>query len=319
MISIITPSYNAGSLIFETYRSLEKQTFRDFEWIIVNDHSTDQTRKHIEKIQEEASFRLVAIHNPRNRGQAFSKNEGLKAAQGDLIRFLDADDLLAKNLLALQYNAILKAANDQTIIYSPTVYLTPEGKLEPNLSYSKFGDKKDLLPSFLVTPFFHHSGCLFHRSQLEETGGFDDTLVTDEDGWLILKLMLLGYEFKLEEGSSFIYRQHRLTKRVSINDKAEKWDSRFKVCFLFEQLADQVGKLDQYRSPLAQRIDQLASRFYFIEPKKARFYLEEAQRIAPGYIPKQGRSYQTIRELLGVPAAEKLRAAFSSLRNQLRP
>ena len=86
--------------------SLQNQTFKDFEWIIVDDCSDDLNKALFRKIKNDAGFSVFIISNPINYKQAKSKNIGLKYANGRYVKFLDADDLIDVDHLENQYNSI---------------------------------------------------------------------------------------------------------------------------------------------------------------------------------------------------------------------
>ncbi len=91
-ISIITPAYNADRYIAETIKSVQKQTFNDWEMLIVDDCSIDDTYKVACGFAEKDS-RIRIIQHKRNSGVASARNTALDAAKGDYIAFLDSDDM----------------------------------------------------------------------------------------------------------------------------------------------------------------------------------------------------------------------------------
>lgn len=96
MISIITPTYNRALLVQQTIQSIMKQRYTNWELILVDDGSTDNTEKAIQPYLADSRIRYVKKHNS---GQADSLNEGAKLAQGDFITFLDSDDEAYPNWL----------------------------------------------------------------------------------------------------------------------------------------------------------------------------------------------------------------------------
>lgn len=106
-ISVIVPAYNAASTIKRTIDSILNQTYYDFELIVINDGSTDDTEKVVLSVQD---IRVKLI-SKENGGIAHTRNFGLKQASGELIAFLDADDWMEPNALEMlvktmeKYNA----------------------------------------------------------------------------------------------------------------------------------------------------------------------------------------------------------------------
>lgn len=91
LISVFTPTYNRATLLHRVFESLEQQTFRDFEWIVLDDGSTDDTTSVLEAFRQRATFPIKTISR-RNRGKAQSINEGLFLADGELFICFDSDD-----------------------------------------------------------------------------------------------------------------------------------------------------------------------------------------------------------------------------------
>lgn len=107
-ISIITPAYNAEQYIAETIKSVQNQTFSDWEMIIVDDCSTDDTYKLSYSFSEKDN-RIKIIQHEKNCGVAAARNTALDAAKGDYIAFLDSDDMwmpekLEKQLAFMENN-----------------------------------------------------------------------------------------------------------------------------------------------------------------------------------------------------------------------
>lgn len=97
IVSIVTPAYNASRHIAETIRSVRDQSYEDWEWIIVDDGSTDDTREIIAR--EIADSVRVRVYEQENKGVSAARNRGLEAARGRYLALLDADDLwLPENL-----------------------------------------------------------------------------------------------------------------------------------------------------------------------------------------------------------------------------
>ncbi len=92
LVSIITPSWNVAPLIGETIASVQAQTFTDWELLIADDCSTDQTAAVVES-HAASDPRIKLIRQPRNGGPALARQAAIEQAQGRFIAFLDSDDL----------------------------------------------------------------------------------------------------------------------------------------------------------------------------------------------------------------------------------
>ncbi len=89
--TVFTPTYNRATLLPRVYECLEKQTYRDFEWVVVDDGSTDNTEEVIKGLQNKASFPIRYVAKP-NGGKPTAVNRGAKEAQGFFFAILDSDD-----------------------------------------------------------------------------------------------------------------------------------------------------------------------------------------------------------------------------------
>ena len=103
-ISIIIPCYNASPYLRRCLDSIEKQTFKNFEVVAIDDLSTDNTLEILKEYQKKASFKLVIISNEKNIGTGLSRNNGLDIATGKYITFVDNDDYIDENYLQYLYN-----------------------------------------------------------------------------------------------------------------------------------------------------------------------------------------------------------------------
>lgn len=92
LVSIITPTFNSAKYIAETIQSVQNQTYSNWEMIIVDDASSDETITVIEKVQENDS-RIILVRQKKNVGPAITRNTGIQKASGKFMTFLDADDI----------------------------------------------------------------------------------------------------------------------------------------------------------------------------------------------------------------------------------
>ncbi len=123
--SIVVPAHNVASTLGVTIRALLSQTFPDYEIIIVNDGSTDETGQIIASFQDDPRVRVVS---QRNRGLAGARNSGISAATGSFIGFCDADDIWEPAKLATHI-AHLQANPDVGISYSGSALIDQAGRM----------------------------------------------------------------------------------------------------------------------------------------------------------------------------------------------
>ncbi len=101
LVSIITPVYNSEKFIKETIKTVQEQTYENWEWILVNDCSTDRSSEIIKQYTKEDG-RIKLLNLKTNFGVAIARNIGMEQSNGKYIAFLDADDLWAKEKLEKQ-------------------------------------------------------------------------------------------------------------------------------------------------------------------------------------------------------------------------
>ncbi len=121
-VSIITPAFNCEKTILSTYESIKKQTFANWEWIVVEDHSTDNSFDFIKKITN-GDNRVVLLRTESNSGAALARNIGIQASKGRFISFLDADDLwmaekLESQISYMKINGYELSCTNYQLLYS---------------------------------------------------------------------------------------------------------------------------------------------------------------------------------------------------------
>lgn len=116
LVSIITPTYNCGKFIERTINSVLKQTYSNWEMIIVDDCSTDNTEKVVKKFKNDKRIRYIKLKE--NSGAAVARTEAMKNAKGNFMAFLDSDDLWYEDKLEKQ----LKFMIDNNYNFTCTAY-----------------------------------------------------------------------------------------------------------------------------------------------------------------------------------------------------
>lgn len=116
LVTVITPTYNSQKFIRQTYESLSKQTYKNWEWIVVDDCSIDSTIEILSKIAL-SDNRVKIYSNPVNSGAAVSRNKAIEVAKGEFIAFLDSDDMWLDTKLEAQLKFMI--ANDVAFSYMP--------------------------------------------------------------------------------------------------------------------------------------------------------------------------------------------------------
>lgn len=142
MCSIIMPAYNSEKYIAEATESVLKQTYTNWELLIVNDCSTDNTEQIIKSYQPKET-RIKLINQKENQGVANARNTGIQNAKGKYIAFLDADDIWQEEKLQKQIQILQNSNAD--ITYTAYLMIDETGKTIKKRSVKKTLKLKDLL------------------------------------------------------------------------------------------------------------------------------------------------------------------------------
>ena len=128
MITIFTPTYNRSHTIVRTYESLEKQTCKDFEWVVVDDGSSDDTIKVLLELKKKANF-IMTIHQQENAGKHVAINMGVQLSHGELFFIVDSDDWLQPDAIAIIQKLARDLPKHEKYAGIAGVRVNPAGKL----------------------------------------------------------------------------------------------------------------------------------------------------------------------------------------------
>ena len=181
-VSVVIPTHNLAGLVKEAIQSVLDQTYQDFEIIVVDDGSTDDTRAVIATIGDP---RLQYIYQ-ENRGLAGARNTGIALARGEYIAFLDADDVFLPNKL-MDQTSVLDSQPDLGLVAGGYVFTDEAGQPVAEQRHWQDSPQLDVKTWLYGCPFIVNA-VLVRREWLSRVGGFDPALrrVEDRDLWLRL-------------------------------------------------------------------------------------------------------------------------------------
>lgn len=221
LISIITPCYNAALYLREAMDSVLVQTYSDFEWILVNDGSTDET----EAIIHTYNDTRIRYYKQENKGQCAASNFGLTKATGDYIKFFDADDVMNETHLESQ----LRKLNGRTDAVASCAW----GRFYDTSHFSaKFIPEpvwKDMKPldwikASLSQPYDMMGGWLWliPRQVIQKSGGWDERLSLNNDFEFSMRLLLNTTEVLFTEDAKMYYRSGIESLSNKTSEKAKR-------------------------------------------------------------------------------------------------
>lgn len=195
-VSVIIPNYNKGELIRHSLDCLLRQTYADWEAVVVDDCSTDISWNIIEEYAAKDS-RIVALRNETNRGGCYSRNRGAKMAKGEFLLFLDSDDWLADDCLEKRIEEFGREENKNLDMLIFEMATAREDRIGSNWTY---GDRKNALVSFLRHEIVWSIMMpIWRRVAFERFGGFDETFPRLQDVELHTRALLKGLTYRFAE------------------------------------------------------------------------------------------------------------------------
>ncbi len=180
LISVIIPTYNRAAFVLEAVESVYRQTFQDFELIVVDDGSTDGTAEVLKNYQNHLIYRYQA-----NQGVSSARNLGLQMASGKWVAFLDSDDLWLPRKLETQVRFF--SQNPEAVIcQTEEIWIRNGRRVNPQKKHRKFSG--DIFDPSLLLCLVSPSAVMIQRDLFDQEGCFDETLPACEDYDLWLRI-----------------------------------------------------------------------------------------------------------------------------------
>jgi glycosyltransferase involved in cell wall biosynthesis len=210
-ISVIIPSYNAGSYLAEAIASVVAQSIKPFEIILIDDGSTDGSA-----LLAAQSFPFLRYYRQENSGSGSARNKGIEVACGNYFAFLDADDLWLENKLALQVRTFVENPGLEAVFGHVKQFCSPE--LGPELKKRLFCPEEPMLghlPAMM----------LIRRESFYRVGLFETHWRVGQDVSWILRSRGLGLKTIMLPDAIYMRRLHNnnkgITQRQFINDRVK--------------------------------------------------------------------------------------------------
>ncbi|MCL6433136.1 MAG: glycosyltransferase [Leptolyngbyaceae cyanobacterium HOT.MB2.61] len=203
-ISVSMAVYNSAPYLQESVESILGQTFSDFEFLIIDDGSTDNSFEILQKYAAQDS--RIRLTGRENRGISKTRNEMLFQAQGEFIAVIDADDISLNHRFARQVE-FLRQNPEYVCVGSSVDWIDDRGRFVGHCSMPEDNDELQRLMLGGVS-LLHHSSSMFRRIAALGVGGYDESLQTSLDLDLWLKLGEVGKLANLKE-TLILYRLHQ--------------------------------------------------------------------------------------------------------------
>jgi len=219
-VTVYVPTHNYGKYLDRSIQSVLQQTMEDWELIVIDDGSTDDSREILGKYKDHEKIRVI---EQENKGLNVTNNIALRLANGKYIIRLDADDYFDENILLVLSN-ILDTRSDVDLVYPDYYHISENGDILETVRRKKIGEEVELLdlPA--------HGACTMIRTKcLLGLDGYDEEFRCQDGYGLWLKFLVKHKPYNVNV-PLFYYRQHQrsLTKnQQKIHDTRRKIEKKF--------------------------------------------------------------------------------------------
>jgi len=278
IITIITPSYNRAEMITDAIESVLAQDFQDFEHVIVDGGSTDDT---LEILKQYPHLKVISEFD---QGMYDALNKGLEIATGEIIGFLNTDDLYAENV----FNAIVRKFDDpdviavtgQAIVFSEL----PDGKVKVMESYSP--EDRSLMENLAMGGSFFNAW-FFRKAAFDRVGNFNPNYKIVGDGDFMFRFALSNQKYAVINDLVYKYRMHEDSLTFDKNSEKRAWSADEHLAMISFYLANQnlpdlVRKL-LIQARTSETVDMAARSLWMWNYKKFVHYFLEGSKSNPSW------------------------------------
>jgi len=279
-VSVITPAYKAARYIGQAIESVQAQTLTDWEMIIVDDASPDETAEVVKRYLDDPRIKL--IRSERNRGECGARNLALEAAQGEWIAVLDADDWFAPERLERLWR--FAQEKGATVVADLQLQIDDKGQtydvafsntLRPPKTPTRYSVRDYLREHISIKPFFLRQHALNHNLR------YPEGIVLGGDHIFQTQLLLKGAELWVLPEPSYFYRIHPASMVSVHGHSIEKINALFEYMLQMEGIRDdpeliRCVKRDRQRLLLPKQYERFATALKHRQWRVAKQYLSPA-------------------------------------------
>lgn len=228
LVSIIIPTYNRANLISETLKSVLDQTYTNWECIVVDDGSTDDTASIVaDYVKSDARFQYHKRPETKIKGANACRNFGFEISKGEYVKWLDSDDLISDDLLDSQIKTISFTSEFKNVIvtskwnyFKDTLINVKPKEKEINKNYDSglelifdFGNSNTFFPPHVY---------LIHKNLILKSGYWNESLLINQDGEFFTRVLLNANKVVHANEGMVYYRYGLLTDNTSTFSSSEK-------------------------------------------------------------------------------------------------
>ncbi len=316
LVSILIPCYNAAPWLAAALDSALAQIHPHIEVILVDDGSTDDSL-HLARRYES---RGVKVLSQPNSGAAAARNTALRAASGDYIQYLDADDLLTRDKISAQLAHLRTLSSDHTSLPSDILATCRWGRFTTDPAATAFVDDavfRDFAPAdYLIAhtgaaQMMHPAAWLVSRAISERAGPWDETLSLNDDGEYFARVVLASRRIAFSPMGASLYRS-ALPGSLSGRRSRRALDSLYRTIELISSHLLRAEATPRVHRALADYWQRLIYELYPDAPDLQRRATVEVQRHGGSQLrPEAGAREQLVARLIGWKLARRLQRILS--------
>lgn len=184
LVSVVIPSYNRPDAILDSISSIESQTYENIELVVVDDASEKPVQEVLD--ESEFSFPVTVVRHDENQGASAARNTGIEQADGELIAFLDDDDLWESGKVEAQVNRFRRVGDEVGVVYTGMQFVDADGEpIRKHLATVEGDVTKELLRRNFVGSF---STVMVRSEAIRDSGGLDERFPCWQDIELYIRL-----------------------------------------------------------------------------------------------------------------------------------
>jgi len=314
LVSILIPAYNAQTCLAETLRSALAQTWENKEIIVVDDGSKDGTLALARSFESD----VVKVFTHNNQGAAATRNKAYSLSCGDYIQWLDADDLLAPDKIAMQMEALVDPPNRKTLLsgeWGSFMHRPHRAKFVPTGLWNNLSKAEWLMLKMEQNTYMQTATWLVSRELSEAAGPWDTRLLGDDDGEYFCRILLASDGVRFVPGARVYYRQSGSTSLSYIGASDRKRDAQWVSMELHIGYLQSLERSERARAACVTYMQNWMVHFY---PERLDIF-EKARKLSRelgGQIeaPVPSWKYSWIQALFGRRLARSAEFRLRSLR-----
>lgn len=318
LVSILIPAFNAEKWIADTLQSAISQTWPRKEIIVVDDGSTDRTLA-IARRFESPTLRVVSR---THEGSAAARNAAFSLSKGDYIQWLDADDLMASDKIALQIEALEQCRSKRTLFSSAWtrfLYRHYRSEFVPNALWRDLSPTEWLLIKMGQRLYMPDSAWLVSRELTEAAGPWDTSLCVNLDGEYFGRVILLCDGIRFVPGAKVYYRDIGFDGLSHIGNSEKKLESRFRTMQMLIAYLRSLEDSERARAACVTYLQNYLIHFYPQQPDTVRQMREMARELGGELaVPRLSWKHTWLKTLFGWDVAKRARLFSRRLRWRLR-